>query len=135
MSEPAKSLPTLSELKKRYEDMIGLTPPRIAKRLELGMNVDPALVAALEDWRIAALTPDALDQKTVQLMAFAILLTQTSEAATNHAKAAIKAGASLDELHAAAGVAALFRGVAAFNLAGEVLTGLFPDHATTSEKP
>lgn len=134
MSEPAKPLPTLSELKKRYEDMIGLTPPRIAKRLELGMNVDPALVAALEDWRIAALTPGALDQKTVQLMAFAILLTQTSEAATNHAKAAIKAGASLDELHAAAGVAALFRGVAAFNLAGEVLTGLFPDHATTSEK-
>jgi alkylhydroperoxidase/carboxymuconolactone decarboxylase family protein YurZ len=134
MSEPGKSLPTLGELKKRYEDMIGLTPPRIAKRLELGMNVDPALVAALEDWRIAALTPDALDQKTVQLMAFAILLTQTSEAATNHAKAAIKAGASLDELHAAAGVAALFRGVAAFNLAGEVLTGLFPDHPTTSEK-
>ncbi|MCZ8313473.1 carboxymuconolactone decarboxylase family protein [Phreatobacter sp.] len=135
MSEPGKSLPTLSELKKRYEDMIGFTPPRIAKRLELGMNVDPALVTALEDWRIAALTPDALDQKTVQLMAFAILLTQTSEAATNHAKAAIKAGASLDELHAAAGVAALFRGVAAFNLAGEVLTGLFPDHATTFEKP
>jgi alkylhydroperoxidase/carboxymuconolactone decarboxylase family protein YurZ len=60
------------------------------------------------------------------LMSFAILLVQTSEAAANHARAAIKAGATLEELHAAAGVAALFRGVAAFNLAGEVLTTLFP---------
>ncbi len=124
-----KDLPSLAELEKRYEDMIGFTPPRIAKRLKLGMGVAPEVVAAIEDWRISALTPDALDQKTVQLMAFAILLTQTSEAATNHAKAAIKAGATLEELHAAAAIAALFRGVAAFNLAGEVLAGLFPDKA------
>ncbi|MCA0317698.1 MAG: carboxymuconolactone decarboxylase family protein [Proteobacteria bacterium] len=124
-----KEPPSLAELEKRYEDMIGFTPPRIAKRLKLGMNVAPDVVAAIEDWRIAALTPDALDQKTVQLMAFAILLTQTSEAANNHAKAAIRAGATLEELHAAAAVAALFRGVAAFNLAGEVLSGLFPDKA------
>ena len=122
-------LPTLADLEKRYEDMIGFTPPRIAKRLKLGMSVAPEVVAAIEDWRITALKPDALDQKTVQLMAFAILLTQTSEAATNHARAAIKAGASLEELHAAAAIAALFRGVAAFNLAGEVLSGLFPDKA------
>jgi alkylhydroperoxidase/carboxymuconolactone decarboxylase family protein YurZ len=124
-----KDLPSLAELEKRYEDMIGFTPPRIAKRLKLGMGVAPEVVAAIEDWRITALTPDALDQKSVQLMAFAILLTQTSEAATNHAKAAIKAGATLEELHAAAAIAALFRGVAAFNLAGEVLAGLFPDKA------
>ena len=116
----------LGELKSRYEDMIGFTPPKIAKRLELGMRVDPDLVVALEDWRLAALTPKALDQKTVQLMAFAILLVQTSEAAANHAKAAIRAGATLDELHASAGIAALFRGVAAFNMAGEILAGLFP---------
>jgi alkylhydroperoxidase/carboxymuconolactone decarboxylase family protein YurZ len=118
---------TLQELESRYTDMIGFTPPKIAKRLKLGMQVDPALVTALEDWRIAALTPKALDQKTVQLMSFAILLVQTSEAAANHAKAAIKAGATLQELHAAAGIAALFRGVAAFNMAGEILAALFPD--------
>jgi len=117
---------SLDELKSRYESMIGFTPPKIAKRLELGMRVDPDLVTALEDWRIAALTPDALDQ-TVQLMAFAILLVQTSEAAANHAKAAVKAGATLEELHASAGIAALFRGVAAFNMAGEILADLFPE--------
>src|SRR6201999_624843 len=118
---------TLDQLESRYTEMIGFTPPKIAKRLKLGMQVDPALVTALEDWRIAALTPKALDQKTVQLMSFAILLVQTSEAAANHAKAAVRAGATLDELHASAGIAALFRGVAAFNLAGEILSTLFPD--------
>jgi alkylhydroperoxidase/carboxymuconolactone decarboxylase family protein YurZ len=118
---------TLEQLESRYTEMIGFTPPKIAKRLKLGMQVDPALVTALEDWRIAALSPNALDQKTVQLMSFAILLVQTSEAAANHAKAAIRAGATLEELHASAGIAALFRGVAAFNLAGEILSTLFPD--------
>src|ERR1700743_2973987 len=118
---------TLQDLEARYTDMIGFTPHKIAKRLKRGMQVDPALVTALEDWRIAALTPDALDQKTVQLMSFAILLVQTSEAAANHAKAAIKAGATLQELHAAAGIAALFRGLAAFNMAGEILVTLFPE--------
>ena len=118
---------TLDQLESRYTDMIGFTPPKIAKRLKLGMQVDPDLVVALEDWRIAALTPKALDQKSVQLMSFAILLVQTSEAAANHAKAAIRAGATLEELHASAGIAALFRGVAAFNLAGEILATLFPE--------
>jgi alkylhydroperoxidase/carboxymuconolactone decarboxylase family protein YurZ len=120
---------TLAEFEQRYQDMIGFTPPKIAKRLKLSMNVDPKLLAALEDWRLAALTPDALDQKTVQLMSFAILLVQTSEAAANHARAAVKAGATREELHAAAGIAALFRGLAAFNLAGEILSTLFPEPA------
>jgi len=123
----ATTPPTLDDLKRRYEDMIGFTPPKIAKRLQLGMRVDPEVTTALEDWRIAALTPEALDQKTVQIMSFAILLTQTSEAAGNHARAAIRAGATLEELHAAAAIATLFRGVAAFNLAGELLAGLFPE--------
>jgi alkylhydroperoxidase/carboxymuconolactone decarboxylase family protein YurZ len=52
---------------------------------------------------------------------------QTSDAAANHARAAIKAGATLQELHASAAIAALFRGVAAFNLAGEILSTLFPE--------
>jgi alkylhydroperoxidase/carboxymuconolactone decarboxylase family protein YurZ len=118
---------SLAELEQRYVDMIGFTPPKVAKRLKLGMDVDPDLLGALEDWRLAALTPDALDPKTVQLISFAILLVQTSEAAGNHAKAAVKAGATREELHAAAALAALFRGLAAFNLAGEIIGGLFPD--------
>lgn len=118
---------TLAELEQRYVDMIGTVPHKVGKRLKLGMDVDPALLTALEDWRLAALTPTALDPKTVQLMCFAILLAQTSEAAANHARAAVKAGATREELHAVAAVAALFRGLAAFNLAGEIIDGLFPE--------
>lgn len=121
--------PKLSDLEARYEDMLGFTPPKIAKRLKLGMRVDPDLLVALEDWRSAALNPTALDQKTVQLICFAILLAQTSEAAANHARAAVRAGATLEELHATAGLAALFRGLAAFNMAGEIIAGLFPEDA------
>lgn len=120
---------TLAELEQRYVDMIGVTPPKVAKRLKLGMSVDPGLLVALEDWRNAALTPTALDPKTVQLLCFAILLAQTSEAAANHARAAVRAGATREELHAAAAIAALFRGLAAFNLAGEIIAGLFPEPA------
>lgn len=123
----ASECPTLGDLEARYEGMIGFVPPKIAKRLKLGMRVDPELLVALEDWRSAALNPSALDQKTVQLICFAILLAQTSEAAANHAKAAVKAGATLEELHASAGLAALFRGLAAFNMAGEIIAGLFPE--------
>src|SRR5215813_668718 len=97
---------TLAEFEQRYQDMLGFTPPKIAKRLKLGMSVDPKLLAALEDWRIAALTPKVLDQKTVQLICFAILLAQTSEAAANHARAAVRVGATPQELHAVAGLAA-----------------------------
>ncbi len=124
---------TLAEFERRYEDMIGFTPPKVAKRLKLGMSIDPGLLAALEDWRIAALTPEAIDAKTVQLICFAILLAQTSEAAANHARAAVKAGATREELHAVAGLAALFRGLAAFNMAGEIIGALFPESVTTAE--
>ncbi|MBI1201669.1 MAG: carboxymuconolactone decarboxylase family protein [Rhodopseudomonas sp.] len=124
MSRPTR---TIEEFEQRYKDMLGFTPPKIAKRLKLGMRTDPELLGALEDWRLAALTPEALDQKTVQLMCFAILLAQTSEAAANHARAAVKAGASRQELHATAGLAALFRGLAAFNMAGEIINELFPE--------
>src|SRR5262249_20684792 len=120
---------TLEEFEQRYQDMVGFTPSKIAERLKLGMKVDPNLLAALEDWRIAALTPKALDQKTVQLICFAILLAQTSEAAANHARAAIRVGVTPEELHAAAGLATLFRGLAAFNLAGEIIAKLCPDSA------
>ena len=126
MTQPKR---TLAELEQRYVDMIGVTPPKVAKRLKLGMSVDPDLLVALEDWRNAALTPTALDPKTVQLLCFAILLAQTSEAAANHARAAVRAGATRDELHAAAAIAALFRGLAAFNLAGEIIAGVFPEPA------
>jgi alkylhydroperoxidase/carboxymuconolactone decarboxylase family protein YurZ len=122
MTKPLE--PRLDALEQPYKDMIGKTPAKVLKRLQLGLKIDPGLLSTLETWRLAALSPEALDAKTVQLVSFGILLAQTSEAAGNHARAAVRAGATLAELHATAAIAALFRGLAAFNLAGEVLSAL-----------
>jgi alkylhydroperoxidase/carboxymuconolactone decarboxylase family protein YurZ len=127
--DTAPPLETLADIEAAYEDMIGFVPPKIRKRLHVSEAIDPETLRLVERWRLNALTPAALDQKTVQLMAFAILLVQDSAAAKNHAHAAIRAGASKEELHAAAAIANLFRGIAAFNHAGEVLAELYPEDA------
>ena len=49
---------TLQELESRYTDMIGFTPPKIAKRLKLGMQVDPALVTAPDRSPIESLSSE-----------------------------------------------------------------------------
>jgi alkylhydroperoxidase/carboxymuconolactone decarboxylase family protein YurZ len=122
-------LDTVADIEAVYEEMLGFVPPKVRARLRASHAIDPETQRIVERWRLNALTPAALDQKTVQLMAFAILLVQDSAAAKNHARAAVKAGASKEELHAAAAIANLFRGIAAFNHAGEVLAELYPDGA------
>lgn len=128
-ADNAPPLETLADIEAAYENMIGFVPPKVRKRLHACEAIDPDTLRLVERWRLNALTPDALDQKQVQLMAFAILLVQDSAAAKNHAHAAIRAGASREELHAAAAIANLFRGIAAFNHAGEVLAELYPENA------
>jgi AhpD family alkylhydroperoxidase len=127
-SDSTGQLETLAEIEAAYEDMIGFVPAKVRARLRASDRIDPATLRLVERWRLNALTPAALDQKTVQLISFAILLVQGSAAARNHAHAAVKAGASQEELHAAAGISNLFRGIAAFNQAGEVLDELFADN-------
>jgi len=128
LADNAPPLETLADIEAAYESMIGFVPPKVRSRLHVSEAIDPETLRLVERWRLNALTPAALDQKTVQLMAFAILLVQGSAAAKNHAHAAIRAGASRDELHAAGAIANLFRGIAAFNHAGEVLAELYPQN-------
>jgi len=120
---------SLEDIEKLYQDMIGYMPGRIRDRVALGLEINPDIVRDIETVRYNALTPDCIDQKQVQLMCFAILLTQGSQAAVNHARAAIKAGASKEELHASAAIAFVFRGVAAVNLAGEAIKQAFEKDA------
>ena len=115
----------LEALKANYREMIGLVPPKVAKRLEFSAAVDPDGLQQLEAIRKDYLDSKHIDQKTVQLIAFAILLTQTSAASEFHARAALRAGATKEQLMDAAKVAFLFRGLAAANQAGEVLTRVF----------
>lgn len=110
-----------------YSNMIGMVPPKVAKRLELSNELDSEALGMLEELRASFLDSKHIDQINVQLIAFAILLTQTSAAAKFHAKAALKAGATREQLHDAAKIAFLFRGLAAFNHAGEILDEVFSE--------
>ena len=65
----------------------------------------------------------ALELKTSQLIAFGILLNNLSHAAVNHGCAALRAGATEEELHAVAEMAFLFRGLPAINFAEEAIAG------------
>lgn len=115
----------MSNHKQNYINMLGYVPENIDKRINISSKLAPDVLDSLENWRLKALTPKSLDEKTVQLICFAVLLAQTSvHGAAHHADAAIKAGCTLTELHAAATLASLFRGLAAFNIAGPILDAL-----------
>ncbi len=112
---------------KIYEELIGFVPPRIKARIEVGRQIDPALLDQVEAIRKSTMYPAALDTKTAQLILFALLLSHVAPAAEYHARGAMRAGATPQEMHAAAGLAFLFRGMPAFNLAGEILQKLLND--------
>lgn len=117
----------ISDFQKFYDDMIGYMPPRIRDRVEQGLEINPEITGQIENLRMNALTPDCLDQLTVQLIAFVVLLTQRAPAAMNHAKAAIKAGATREQLHAAAMMAFVFGGLGPLNLSGEMINKAFEE--------
>lgn len=109
-------------IEQHYKDVLGFVPERIHRRLELGLKTAPEMTRAVERARLELLEPEALDLKTSQMMAFGMLLMNLSQAAENHAVAALRAGASVQELQAVAGLAFVFRGIGAVNLAGDAIT-------------
>jgi alkylhydroperoxidase/carboxymuconolactone decarboxylase family protein YurZ len=112
---------------KIYQELIGFTPPRIRERIKLGLEVDPKLLDQVEKIRDNAMYPKCMDVKSAQLVLFGILLSHVSPASEFHARAAMRAGASKAELHAVAGLAFLFRGLPAFNLAAEVINKIYAE--------
>jgi alkylhydroperoxidase/carboxymuconolactone decarboxylase family protein YurZ len=114
-------MPTQEAYEKIYRELIGFTPPRIKERIKLGLEVDPELLDQVEKIRDNAMYPKCMDTKTAQLILFGILLSHVAPAAEYHGRGALRAGASKAELHAVAGLAFLFRGLPAFNLAAEVI--------------
>lgn len=123
----------IEDLKTNYREMIGQVPPKVAKRLEFSASVDPDGLRQLEAIRKNFLDSKHIDPVAVQLIAFAILLTQTSAAAEFHARAALRAGATKEQLMDTAKVAFLFRGLGAANQAGEVLSRVFAPAENTDD--
>ena len=110
-----------------YEELIGFTPPRIQHRIRAGLECDPELLDMVEALRERAMYPRSMDTKTAQMILFAVLLSHVSPASEFHARGAKRAGATKKELHDVAGLAFLFRGLPAFNLAAEVLNKIYDE--------
>lgn len=113
----------IDALEENYKHILGFVPDRIHSRITLGVQTAPEMTEGVERLRAQLLEPEALDLKTSQLMAFGMLLMNLSQAAENHAVAALRAGASVQELQAVAGIAFVFRGIPAINLSGDAIAG------------
>jgi 4-carboxymuconolactone decarboxylase len=110
-----------------YEELIGFLPPRIRDRTDLLARLDPKLLEMQEELRKHCMYPESLDVKTAQLIIWAIMLTQLNNAARLHAIAALRAGATLEELQAVTNLVFLFRGLSAANLGAELIQGIIQD--------
>lgn len=127
-------MPTKEEYEKIYEELIGFTPPKIKERISAGLECDPELLDMVENLRKYAMYPKSMDVKTAQMILFGILLSHVAPASEYHARGAMRAGATKKELHDVAGLAFLFRGLPAFNLAAEVLNKIFVEQSEDNKQ-
>ena len=112
---------TREERAQSYRDMAGFLPPRVNARLAVTGAIDPAILDLQERVRAHALETEHFDPKQVQLLIFAMLMAELSDAAVIHGVAARRAGASWEELQAVVSLAYVFRGVSAANRGAEML--------------
>ncbi|HVL57987.1 MAG TPA: carboxymuconolactone decarboxylase family protein [Burkholderiaceae bacterium] len=117
----AADQPSLEARSKVYADLLGFVPPRVQARLHVTGALDPTMVDLQERARSHAMDIDCFEPKIVQLMIFGMLMVELSDAATMHAIAARRAGASWQELQAVINMAYVFRGVSAANRGADIL--------------
>jgi alkylhydroperoxidase/carboxymuconolactone decarboxylase family protein YurZ len=119
--DPKQSIEQRSKI---YRELLGYVPPRIQSRFAITGAIDPKILDMQEEIRAHAMYPKCFDVKTAQLILFAVLLMDLSDAARIHATAARRAGASFEELQAVINLVFLFRGLPAANRGAEILVAL-----------
>ncbi|WP_084651638.1 carboxymuconolactone decarboxylase family protein [Ottowia thiooxydans] len=116
--------PSVEERGEIYQELLGFVPPRIRSRFHVTGALDTKMLDLQEQARTHAMYPEGMDQKTVQLLLFGMLLMDMSDAATVHGLAARRAGASWAELQAVISLCYLFRGLPAANRGADILADL-----------
>lgn len=111
-----------------YRAMFGFVPDPIARRIDVSGELDPDFLDALETLRARAMYHPGLDERTRQLLAFAILLSHGRPASVNHLIGARRAGASWQEVIAAAEIVAALGAMGPANQIGRLI-----DEARTAE--
>jgi alkylhydroperoxidase/carboxymuconolactone decarboxylase family protein YurZ len=117
-----------------YKELIGFLPPRIEARINVTGALDPEMLDIQERMREHGMYPKCFDVKTAQMMIFGMMLMDMSDAATLHAIAARRAGATWEELQAVINLCFLFRGLSAANRGAEILANVAKREADTGTK-
>jgi alkylhydroperoxidase/carboxymuconolactone decarboxylase family protein YurZ len=104
-----------------YRAMFGFVPDPIAQRIDVSAELDPDFLDALETFRARAMYHPGLDERTKQLLAFALLLSHGRPAALNHLIGARRAGASWQEVVAAAEIVSAIGAMGPANQIGRLI--------------
>lgn len=118
MSDPTAPAP---DWRAGYTEMFGFVPPFVDARLDVQSELDPGFRDAMETFRAAAFGNPALDDRTKQLIAFAVLLSHIRPAAANHLVGARRAGASWEEINATAEIVTVLGALGPGNRIGELI--------------
>lgn len=111
MDDMAQVLPSdLAIFRDTHTELFGALSPSTAARFAVGVSVDPDFLRLVEQMHVHVFYSDLFDAKTVQLMAWGILLAHGDKLARSHAVAARRAGASWEELHFVAELACVIAG-------------------------
>lgn len=111
------------EILDKYEQLFGFIPENIQQRIELASEAQHLeAFEAVEKFRETLIYDNPLDNKTQQMIHFALLVgAGHSKPALYHAKGALKMGASVPEMFGICETAAITGGMPSFTLATEVL--------------
>lgn len=109
----------MDAIRKKYEELLGFVPANLEKRIVLAEKAQrQKTIEVVENSREHFIHKNALDAKTQQLIHFALLIGAMHEKpAKLHAKAAVKAGATLEELFGVCETAIITGGMPSFSLA------------------
>jgi 4-carboxymuconolactone decarboxylase len=108
-----------------YVEMFGTLPPLPKGRFAFSGDVNPTFLRLAEQLRAEAFYSDVFDMKTTQLILFGMLLVEHNQiAATAHAEAARRAGASWTELHKVVELAAATGALYPSNQGSALLNGM-----------
>jgi alkylhydroperoxidase/carboxymuconolactone decarboxylase family protein YurZ len=126
MADDNKQMPPdLAKFRDSYVEMFGALPPLPAARFAFSGEVNPEFLRTAEQMRAQAFYNKSFDIKTTQLILFGMLLAEHNAiAATAHAAAARRAGASWEELHTVVELASATGALYAFNQGSALLDGL-----------
>ena len=120
------------EFSDEYMNLFGFVPELTQTRHRFTNEVFPEILAMQEEFRKQCMHSDVLEEKTAQMILFAVLASHMKSGAKVHIISSRKLGASWKELHAVANLVFLFNGLSNFNFALQLLSQVKDEEEASS---